>query len=140
MKHTILYLEDSPEMAEAVCAYLAKAGYEVDWVHNVKDARDLVSRRRYSMVLVDLRLSNSNRTLEGFQFACELQERRQSPLVVLFSACFTPEIEVETLRRRMKLISKPTPLPALRAMVSTYLRERYPTYSVTCEGSPGSVE
>lgn len=127
MKHTILYLDDNPSLTTAVREYLVKAGFEVDCAHNVEEAKDRVSRKSYSIVLIDLRLSPAG-ALDGFDFACQLQEQSPWMLLVVFSACLTPDIEVETIRRRMKVISKPTPLPALRAMISTYLREKYPLY------------
>lgn len=127
MKHAILYLDDNARLTAAVSEYLAKAGFEVDCAHNVEEARHRVSQKPYSVVLVDLRLSAAN-SLDGFDFACRLQEQAPWMLVVLFSACLTPDIELETMRRGMKVISKPTPLPALRAMITTYLREKYPLY------------
>lgn len=131
MKHTILYLDDNPSLTAAVSEYLAKAGYEVDCAHNIEEATTRILQKTYSIVLVDLRLSAAG-SLDGFDFACKLQKEAPWMLLVLFSACLTPDIELETIRRRMKVISKPTPLPALRAMIGTYLREKYPLYPVSC--------
>lgn len=129
-KHSILYLEDNAYLTAAVAEYLKKAGYEVDCVHNIEDARDRVANRAYSLALLDLRLTRKG-TLDGFQFASELEQRSPSTMLVIFSGCLTPEIEHETRRRNIKVISKPTPLPALRAIISTYLRERYLLHSAS---------
>lgn len=125
MKHSILLLDDDHTLTAAVSEYLCKAGYDVDCAHTLEDARYRVAQKSYSAALVDLNLSGAG-SREGFDFACHLQGRAPGMLLVLFSGLLTPEIEIETVRRRMKVIAKPTPLPALRAIVSTYLRQRYP--------------
>ena len=127
MKHSILYVDDNKSLTAAVSEYLGRAGYEVDCAHTIAEAKARFSQKTYSMVLVDLKLSTTA-TLEGLEFACAIRDQSPWTPLALFSACISPEVEVETIRRKMKIICKPTPLPALRAMISTYLRERYPLY------------
>jgi DNA-binding response OmpR family regulator len=137
VKHNILYLDDNESLTSVVSEYLSASGYTVDCAHTVAEASRLFSQRVYSMVLIDL--SISGQSLDGFEFACRLQDYSPWTPLMLFSACITPQVEVETIKRRIKIVSKPKPLPELRAIISAYLNEKYPRVPVRSLGIPMPV-
>jgi len=123
MKHNILFLDDSEALTEVIADYLGQYGYTVDRAHTVAQATALFSTTVYSMVLIDVRLSGNS--LAGLEFACHLQEQSPWTPLMLFSACISPQVDLETTRRQIKIVSKPKPLPELKAIIDGYLCEKY---------------
>ena len=85
MKHDILFLDDNETLTALIADYLDRHGYTVYRAHNVAQATALLSKRVYSMVLIDIRLSGNS--LAGLEFACHLQEQSPWMPLMLFSAC-----------------------------------------------------
>ena len=56
MKQRICLIEDDPIMGEALRDRLELEGYDCDWLQNAADALDALGRRRYALVLSDIRL------------------------------------------------------------------------------------
>ena len=128
MKHNILFLDDNENLTALVADYLERYGYVVDRAQTVAQATTLFSKRVYSMVLIDIRLSGNS--LAGLDFACRLQEDSPWVPLMLFSACVSPDVEREAGRRRVRIVSKPKPLPELKAIIAGFLDEKYPRASV----------
>ena len=123
MRHNILFLDDSEALTEVIADYLGAYGYTVDRAHTVAQATALFKKTVYSMILIDVRLSG--KSLAGLEFACHLQEQSPWMPLMLFSACISPQVDLETTRRRIKVVSKPKPLPELKAIIDGYLYEKY---------------
>ncbi len=123
MQHNILYVEDNECLSEAIRAYLGRDGVTVDCVSNVAKARELLARKRYSLVLVDSRLSASG--LEGFDFACSVRETSPWLPLLIFTGCSSPELDVESARRDIEVVTKPKPLPELKRIIQQIFEERY---------------
>ena len=122
MKHNILFLDDNEALTELIADYLGEYGYTVDRAHTVAQANALYFKTVYSMVLIDIRLSGNS--LAGFEFACYLQEHSPWMPLMLFSACISPQVDLETSRRKIKVVSKPKPLPELKAIIDGYLHDK----------------
>lgn len=123
MRHNILYLDDNEALTSVIADYLERHGYTVDCAHTVAEATALSAKVTYSLFIIDIRLSGGS--LDGFEFACHLQEHSPWAPLMLFSACITPQVELDSARRRIKIVSKPKPLPHLKAIIDAYLEERY---------------
>ena len=54
--HRILLLEDDTSLAEGLCYFLKKNSYETDAAKTVKAARELLAKKQYDLLLLDVTL------------------------------------------------------------------------------------
>jgi two-component system response regulator TctD len=78
----LLLVEDTPDLADAICRRLRKVGYAVDWVPNGVEADELLRRERYQLVILDLMLPGMN----GEAVLRQLRQRRDGTLVLVLTA------------------------------------------------------
>jgi len=82
---SILIVEDNIFMAELLAEKISNAGYEAISVYDGKDALDKVSKREFSLVLLDLPLRGE---VSGYDFLEQIRksyDRIKLPVVVLFN-------------------------------------------------------
>jgi DNA-binding response OmpR family regulator len=79
VRHTVLVVEDEPQIAEIARDYLMRAGYGVLTAADGRTALDLARERRPSLVVLDLNLPE----LSGFDVARALRRESDVPIVML---------------------------------------------------------
>lgn len=78
----ILIVEDEPDLAEAVGAYLRAAGHAIDLAADTDDARAAVTATSYDIVLLDLTLPDG----DGLDLLRELRDRGSKVPVLILTA------------------------------------------------------
>lgn len=58
--HTVLLVEDDPIMGESLLQRLQLEHYQVEWAHNLAEAREALQERLYPLVLSDIRLPDGD--------------------------------------------------------------------------------
>jgi CheY-like chemotaxis protein len=85
LKHTILVVDDDPEIRESLREVLLSAGHDVSTAANGKDALDHLHTRRPDVILLDLMMPVMN----GWQFR-DAQKRSRAladiPVIVISTA------------------------------------------------------
>ncbi len=93
---TILVVEDDPIMGESLVQRLQLEDYAADWARNLAEARDALRRRRYPLVLSDIRLPDG----DGAGMLDMLRQRQSGccPPVVFMTGYGTVDQAVRLVR------------------------------------------
>jgi DNA-binding response OmpR family regulator len=75
----ILVVEDELSIGEVVSLYLRRAGYEVAWVQNGREALDFLQAQTPDLVVLDLMLPQ----VDGFEVTRWLRNRGDTPIIML---------------------------------------------------------
>jgi DNA-binding response OmpR family regulator len=75
----ILVVEDEPSIAEVVCLYLKRAGYQVLQASDGQAALEILSERTPSLVVLDLMLPK----IDGLTITRWLREQGDIPIIIL---------------------------------------------------------
>ena len=94
----ILIVDDEELIVVAMRRYFEGLGYTVDSAHELEEAQALLAKRRYDLVICDLRLTGIG-GVEGLQIVSDIHQRSSDTRVILLSAYGTPEIERESYNR-----------------------------------------
>lgn len=94
----ILIVDDEELIVTAMRRYFEGLGYTIDSAHELEEAQALLARRRYDLVICDLRLTGIG-GVEGLQIVSDIHQRCADTRVILLSAYGTPEIERESYNR-----------------------------------------
>lgn len=128
MPPRVLFVDDEESVHFAMREFLGTRGYRVDSARDAAQARALVARSAYDVVIADLRLGEagtSSDELEGLALVDHLHREHPSTRVVVLTACWS-ELEGEALRRGAdRFLQKPQPLGRLADIVGAL-----------CEGRP----
>ncbi|MFZ6028502.1 MAG: response regulator transcription factor [Chloroflexota bacterium] len=77
----ILVVEDEPSLAEIVCLYLKRAGYEVTALDDGRAAVDWMARQMPGLVILDIMLPG----MDGFAITRWIRDRGDVPIIMLTS-------------------------------------------------------
>jgi DNA-binding NtrC family response regulator len=93
---TILVVEDDPIMGESLVQRLRLEHYAADWAHDLSEARAALQRKRYPLVLSDIRLPDG----DGAEMLDLLRKRQGSccPPVVFMTGYGTVDQAVRLVR------------------------------------------
>jgi DNA-binding NtrC family response regulator len=94
----ILIVDDEELIVVAMRRYFEGLGYTIDSAHELEEAQALLAKRRYDLVICDLRLTGLG-GVEGLQIVSDIHQRSAETRVILLSAYGTPEIERESYNR-----------------------------------------
>jgi DNA-binding NtrC family response regulator len=94
----ILIVDDEELIVVAMRRYFEGLGYTIDSAHELEEAQALLAKRRYDLVICDLRLTGIG-GVEGLQIVSDIHQRAAETRVILLSAYGTPEIERESYNR-----------------------------------------
>lgn len=120
-RRTVLVVDDEPTIAEIVCRYLERAGYEAVVAGDGVEAVRLVSKRRPDLVVLDLMLPGLD-GLEVLRRMREDDEAARTP-VILLTAKGEQDDKVVGLRRGADdYVVKPFSPKELVARVEAVLR------------------
>ena len=124
MPDKILVVDDEESILFALMEYFTKCGYEVDCAREIEEALALLTTARYSVAIVDLRLTGVD-GVEGLEFIELLRKQSPKTRAILLTAYGSPEIEREALNRGVDiLLHKPKPLHEMARVVADLLAER----------------
>ncbi len=87
MGQTILVIEDEPSIADTLIYTLEKEGFEPTRVATLLEARELLTVRSYSAIVLDVGLPDGN----GFEFLKEIRRAHSTP--VLFLTARSDEVD-----------------------------------------------
>lgn len=123
----ILIIEDDEVLADGLQSSMRQAGYAVDWVHNGKDAVQLLQQQdTYDLAVLDLGLPK----LDGFSVLKQLRAGHKSVPVLILTARDTLEDRVKGLDLGADdYMTKPFNLPELEARVRALLRRGQSGYN-----------
>lgn len=89
----ILIVEDEENLGITLSEYLKSLGHDCSWAKNGKEARELFSKNRPSIILMDIGLPDSS----GLDLAREFRKERKDFVLLFLSALNDPETKVEGL-------------------------------------------
>ena len=90
LPHTILVVDDDKSITGALTVILKKAGYEVLPANSVEEARSVLSRRSFELVITDLRLTDGT----GIDLITHIKEQTPNTEVILMTAFGSIEIKI----------------------------------------------
>ena len=85
----ILLLEDDISLAEGLCYSLKKNEYEVECAQSVQEAKALLAKEQYDLLLLDVTLPDGT----GFQ-VCEMLRRQGNQVPIIFLTASDEEMNV----------------------------------------------
>jgi DNA-binding NtrC family response regulator len=117
-KDKILVIEDEVLVAETLCQTLKKFGYaRVEWADSIEKARQLLEKRSYAMVLLDI---NMGEATDGITMISEQKKKKDIPLIYI-----TGKSDGVTLKRAkattpLAFITKPISETNLRIQLELF--------------------
>lgn len=107
----MLVVDDEKSIIFAMKVYFSKRGFEVDCASDPIDAMRLAASNDYCLVIVDLRLGDSD-AAEGLDVARRVKQRSATTPVIMLTAHGTPEVESSAREIGVEsFLRKPKPLP-----------------------------
>jgi len=117
-KHSILVVDDDTSMREFLDLLLAKEGYAVTLAKNGKQALGLIQKKKYDLVLTDIRLGD----ITGLEVLKGVRKENPDTTVIMISAYSTTEIAVEAMNEgAYDFVPKPFDNNELRATIARAL-------------------
>ena len=88
---TMLIVEDSEHLAESLKRFFLKESYEISIAHNTKDAQNLLEKKAFDIVLLDLALEEHVREengpeYEGFNLLAFISSNQSLSMVIVMTA------------------------------------------------------
>ncbi len=103
-KGTLLIVDDDRQVLSSMADWLREQGYEVEIATALADARAILQRRRFQILLLDMRLEDG----DGLNFIPECKRDWPEMAIVLFTGYGTPEIALEAMRAgAIEVLTKP---------------------------------
>lgn len=119
LPHTILVVDDDKSITGALAVILKKAGYEVLTANSVGEARSVLSRRSFDLVITDLRLTDGT----GIDLITLIKEQTPNTEVILMTAFGSIEVTIEAIKRgAYYYLEKPHPPDQLLTLVERALQ------------------
>jgi DNA-binding response OmpR family regulator len=113
----MLVVDDEDAIAYAISRYFRRRGYHVDTSSELEQAKALLSKGRYSIVIADLRLTGVHGA-EGLEILSHVRAVCPTTQTILLTAYGSESIELEARERGASLVlHKPQALPDLAVAV-----------------------
>jgi len=114
----ILVVEDDRLLNNTLCYNLSVAGYIVDGAMSKRAAENFLSKQEYDLIVLDVNLPDGN----GFDFCCEVKERRPDIAVIFLTA---NDMESDMLKGYElgadDYVTKPFPMSVFQKKLSALL-------------------
>ncbi len=111
----ILIVDDERDHAEVMCEALSREGHECDVVHSLEEARQKLRRRKFDVIVTDLRMDGER---DGMILLRDARELSPPPPVILVTAVNDVPTSKEAIREgAYDYIIKPLDLDDFRAQV-----------------------
>jgi two-component system, OmpR family, response regulator VicR len=119
---TILFVEDDTTSAMGVEYSLKQDGFQVSLAHRLEEARDLLKRQSFDLVLLDLGLPDGS----GYALCKEIRAAGDTPIVILSARDEETSIILGLDLGADEYITKPFRLRELISRMKAVLRRRGP--------------
>jgi two-component system, OmpR family, response regulator VicR len=119
---SILFVEDDDTIAMGVEYSLKQDGFQVSLAHRLEEARDLLKRQPFDLVLLDLGLPDGS----GYALCKEIRAAGDTPIVILSARDEETSIILGLDMGADEYITKPFRLRELIARMKAVLRRRGP--------------
>jgi two-component system response regulator PilR (NtrC family) len=131
----ILVVDDEADLRELLEITLLKMGLDVDSAATVREARQLLGRQDYALVLTDMRLPDGL----GLELVREVAASHRDTPIAVITAYGSAENAVVALKAgAFDYVSKPVVLDDLRTMVRTALKLADPAAPADAAAPTGS--
>ncbi|WP_148714341.1 sigma-54-dependent transcriptional regulator [Chitinolyticbacter meiyuanensis] len=115
----VLVVDDEVDLAELLELTLIKMGLDVDTAGGVAEARGMLARTAYDLVLTDMRMQDG----EGLEIVQHIQDKRLDVPVAVITAYGSTQNAVAALKAgAFDYLAKPVSLEQLRTLVKSALR------------------
>jgi two-component system response regulator PilR (NtrC family) len=116
----VLVVDDEPDLRTLYELTLLREGYRVEAVGSVAEARELLGRQRYAVVITDMRLPDGI----GLELLQDLLVQQRPERCVVMTAYGSAENAVEALKAgAFDYLTKPVDLRQFRAVVASAIRD-----------------
>ena len=116
--HTLLVVDDEPDLRTLYELTLVREGYEIDTAGSVEEALQRLGDRGYSAIITDMRLPDGS----GLDLLRRLEETGRSEKAIVITAYGSAENAVEALKAgAYDYLTKPVDLKQFRAVVASAL-------------------
>lgn len=117
MNKKLLIVDDEEAIVFALGEYFSAAGYDVDTASDLEQATALLKRKRYHVLLADLRLGGFGGS-EGLALIADVRDRAPQTHSILLTAYGTPEVRAQAQALGVAaVVHKPVPLAQLASMM-----------------------
>jgi DNA-binding NtrC family response regulator len=118
MKATLLVVEDNETVQNLYRRFLVPAGFEVQSVMRLSEAREALGSRRFDAILLDLNLPDGS----GMDFVSEVRAADPSVAILLITGHGDVPAAVEAMRRGAdNFLTKPVDMEALKLVLAKAL-------------------
>jgi DNA-binding response OmpR family regulator len=118
----VLVVDDEPDICFALSEYLSVRGYSVDWAGTLSEARDLLARIEYAIVITDLSLGG-RWGIEGLELAALVAGKHRLTRTVILTAWGSPEAEATARVLGVEaFLHKPVPLSEIARVLHDALQ------------------
>lgn len=110
MSRSILVVDDDQQMVKTFCDILRVRGWDAAGAHSGEEALEVVRRREFSVVLMDIRMPG----IDGVETLREMRAHRPGIRVLLMTAYTASDLLEEAEREgAVRILSKPVAIPDL---------------------------
>ena len=79
MKNKLLLVEDNEIISKGIKYFLEQEGFEIDVVMSKEDAEEILSRKEYDLIILDIMLPDGN----GFDLCKYIKKEKEYPVIFL---------------------------------------------------------
>jgi DNA-binding response OmpR family regulator len=119
---SILFVEDDATIAMGVEYSLKQDGFQVSLAYRLEEARDLLKRQPFDLVLLDLGLPDGS----GYELCKEIRAVRDTPIIILSARDEESSIVLGLDLGADEYVTKPFRLRELISRMKAVLRRRSP--------------
>ena len=114
----ILIVDDDPMICDFLADLLYDQGYDIEIRQNSRDALDIITDKRFNLVLLDIGLPDSN----GFETMAHIRQTCPHTLVIMMTGGASIESAVEALKKgAYTYLTKPFQAGSLRRTIKNAL-------------------
>src|SRR5689334_13693121 len=100
----LLLIDDDRHVLESMATWLREQGFQIDTAASVAQAKTLIEKQGYDLVLCDIRLGDG----DGFEVLAYTRQQRPGTTVTLITGYGTVDTGIEALRAgAFDLLTKP---------------------------------
>ena len=118
---TLLLVDDEESFRKLVGKELARAGYQVTTAGGLQEAREILVKRSFHLVLLDVRMPDGS----GLDLLAEIKEGSPSTEVVMLTAYGTVEEAIRAMKQgALDFLTKPCKLVELEAVLEKAVQKQ----------------
>ncbi len=120
-KGSLLLVDDDHQVLESMAEWLREQGYELDTASGLAEATAKIDRKKYDLVLVDIRLQDG----DGFDVLIHCRDNHPAVTVILITGYGTVDTAIEAVRAgEFDLLTKPLIDEELEMAIERALSQR----------------